>query len=91
MLLESGTFVERPPEPAVFGWEATLVLLGVLLIAVAAFWLWWIWPNRARRSTDRPGEVDVQESKERLDLLRAARQWGDVSTTDPTYLRHNRD
>ena len=70
-----------------FGWGATLVLMGVVLIAVAAAWFWWSRPNRERRSADGFSEGDIQESRERLDLLRAARQWGDVSSTDPVYLK----
>jgi len=74
-----------------FGWGATFILLALVLIAVAVGWLWWVRPNRGRRSIDGPSEFDVQESKERLDLLRAARQWGDVSSTDPTYLQRKGD
>lgn len=75
------------PEPMTFGWGATLVLLGLVLVAVAIFWFWWSRPNKGRHARDGFSEADVQESKERLDLLRSARQWGDVSTTDPAYLR----
>lgn len=74
-------------EPLSFGSGATLALLALVLIAVSLLWLWWMHPNRGRRNADRPSEVDIQESKERLSLLRAARNWGDVSSTDPTYLR----
>lgn len=78
-------------EPMSFGWGATLILLTVVLNAVAVFWLWRMHPNRGRRTTDGPSEADAQDSKERLDLLRAASQWGDVSSTDPTYLQRKGD
>lgn len=74
-------------EHMTFGWGATLVLLGVVVIAVAASWFWWSRPNRGRRGEVGFIEPDIQESKEMLDLLRPARQWGDVSSTDPVFLQ----
>lgn len=76
-----------------FTWPATLVLIGLLLVAVGVFWYWWRLPSRQFRHEDAssPDEKPTQEgyvdSRERLDLLRAGRRWGDVSTTDPAYLR----
>lgn len=72
-----------------FGWGATLVLLAIVLIAIAAFWVWWILPNRGHKPT-QPDDDDPTESKERLDLLRAARRWGDVSSTSESYLKRQR-
>lgn len=77
---------------APFGWGATLILLGVILIAVVVFWLWWSLPNRGRGSgeTESFGEVDTEDSKERLDLLRAEKRWGDVASIDSAYLRRRK-
>lgn len=83
-------------EPLVFTWMATLVLLGLVLVGIAAFWYWWRLPNRkasgdeSLSSTEAPTREGYIESRERLDLLRGARRWGDVSTTYDTYLRRRR-
>lgn len=76
-----------PSDGMVFGWGATLILLIVVFAGVALFWLWWSRPNRGRGKGETDVEVDPTESKERLEMLRSARQWGDVSTTSETYLR----
>ncbi len=78
------------PELMSFGWGATLILIAVVLLAIVLFWIWWSLPNRGRGKGDSDADVDATESKERLDLLRSARQWGDVSTTSGAYLRHDR-
>jgi len=79
----------RPPVPSTFGWGATLILIAVVVVAIAVFSVWWSPPNRGRgrAALDSDAEVDSTESKERLDLLRSARQWGDASTTSESYLR----
>lgn len=76
-----------------FGWGATLILLGVVFVAVVALWLWWSRPNRDRGSgtTASFSEVDAEDSQERLDLLHAERRWGDISTIDSAYLRRRED
>lgn len=75
-----------------FGWGATLILLGVVFVAVGALWFWWSRPNRDRGSgtTDSFSELDAENSRERLDLLRAERRWGDVASIDSAYLRRRR-
>lgn len=75
-----------------FGWGATLILLGVVFVAVVALWLWWSRPNRDRgsRTADSFSEIDAEDSKERLDLLRAEKRWGDMAWIDSAYLRRRR-
>jgi hypothetical protein len=87
---------EACPEAQVFTWAATLVFLLVVLVAIVAFWYWWSKPNRTDSDhsvypTDKLlSEEEYVDSRERLDLLRAARRWGDISTTDAAYLRRRR-
>lgn len=75
-----------------FGWGASLILLGEVFIAVVALWFWWSRPNRHRISGTADGfsEVNAEDSKEGLDLLRAERRWGDVASIDSAYLRRQR-
>jgi len=63
-----------------------LVLLLVVFAAIGLFWLW-TRPNRGRGKGETDVEVDLTESKKRLEMLRSARQWGEVSRTSQTYLR----
>jgi len=75
-----------------FGWGATLILLGVVFIAIVALWLWWSRPNRDRGSgrTDSFDEADAEDSRERLELLRTERRWGDIAWIDSAFLRRQR-
>ncbi|HEX6220260.1 MAG TPA: hypothetical protein VF115_04115 [Acidimicrobiia bacterium] len=73
-----------------FGWGATFLFLAIVLAVIVAFWVWWALPSRGRAKSGSAGAVDATDSKERLDLLRAARRWGDVSSTSDSYLRRER-
>jgi predicted MFS family arabinose efflux permease len=72
-----------------FGWGATLILVAIVVWAIALFWMWWRHPNKGSGGKPHDAATDAAASTERLDLLRSARQWGDVSTTSDSYLRRN--